>query len=245
MANEHEKTLKFDEGERILRRLAAEDGPNIARIAAFDADGTLWGGDLAEHHLQDLDRWAVLQAPEGFESGFAAYEAACEEDVDQGYRLGCTMLAGLTEAQMIATCERSWETHKKHVHRPVLAMMASLADQGYVPWIVSASHRWAVEAACRDLGIAENRILAGDCPVLDGVLTATLLEPYPNGPGKVAAIKAGITQQQPAIAFGNSIHDADMLDHAQVGVLVTSDASGLPEALKARAQSGDWIVWEL
>ena len=226
----------------LWRRLDALDA-SVARLAVFDADGTLWRGDLAEAHLEYVGEAGILPAPEGHATPFAAYVAACAHDVDQGYRLGVKLMARLEEAVLVATCEDAWRAHTPNVHQPVIAALRALEARGYSTWIVSASHRWAIEAAARSLKLSPNRIVTGDLTVEDGRLTDVLREPYPNGPGKVAAIQAHITTHRPAIAFGNSVHDAPMLDHAHIGVLIADRTQPLPTPLADHARTSDWIVW--
>jgi len=61
----------------------------------------------------------------------------------------------------------------------------------------------------RSFGIAQDRILAAEAVVEDGVIADRLIR-VPSGPGKVEAIEA-VIGVPPDCAFGNAIWDREML----------------------------------
>ena len=210
------------------------------KVVTFDADGTLWRGDLGEAHLIQVDR-EEADTP-GYESVHAQYLEACRDDVGIGYRLGTHVLAPRSEEVVYASCERAWGDHRTEQFSFVLPLFREIEALGGECWIVSASHRWIIEVAARDFGIPAARIIAGDLECIDGRLTSKVIEPFPNGVGKAQAIAQHIGVA-PKLAFGNSRHDLAMLEYAEHGVIVW-DTTSKRESLLALGRERGWAVVE-
>ena len=210
------------------------------KVVTFDADGTLWRGDLGEAHLIQVDR-EEADTP-GYESVHSLYLEACRDDVEIGYRLGTHVLAPRSEEVVYASCERAWGEHRTERFSYVLPLLREIEALGGECWIVSASHRWIIEVAARDFGIPSARVIAGDLECIDGRLTSKVIEPFPNGSGKAQAIAEhiGVT---PRLAFGNSRHDLAMLECAEHGVIIW-DTTSKPESLLALGRERGWAVVE-
>ncbi len=213
-------------------------------LVVFDADGTLWDGDLGEVHLDHLGREGLVRAPEGFRSPFDAYVARCRVNASEGYAYAASLMAGLTEATVAASADRAWSAHRPYLLPKVRAIFDAARATAEV-WIVSASNRYAVRAGAADLGLAPDRVIAMTNRVVGDVLQAEILTPQPNGAGKVRCIEATIGRR-PTVAVGNSLHDGEMMDWADLGLLVRAvDAAGeppeWPEALRLRAERGSWL----
>ncbi len=215
------------------------------RVAVFDADGTLWSGDVGEAHLDWLDRHGVVAPPAPHGSLREAYDALCARDASAGYAWACEVMAGLDEARVVETARGCWQGHRERIFAPMRALVAALAAAGVEVWVVSASHRWIVAAGAAELGVAAERVVAVSVPVAQGRLGAPVEQPMPNGPGKVAAIAARVGAR-PVLGAGNSLHDAPMIDTAEVGLLVATPGSGyLTPALRERAERGGWFTLAL
>ncbi len=157
---------------------------------AFDADGTLWHGDVGDELVRDLGR-------------FEEYERRVREDPIAGYTWAAEILRGLDERELYARCERLFALQRIFDFvRPALERL-----RGRDVFIVSASPRIAVLPGARALGIADDHVIAvGE------------ERPIPCGPGKVHHLKErGIL---PAVAFGNGDLDEPMLRYAQAAVVV-------------------------
>ena len=68
------------------------------------------------------------------------------------------------------------------------ALVAALARAGVELWAVSSTNKWVVAEGVRDLGIPEERILAAEVRVTDGLITSELVD-VPTDEGKAAALK--------------------------------------------------------
>lgn len=126
------------------------DGPVV-----FDADGTLWHGDVGDELVRDLGR-------------FEEYERRVREDPIAGYAWAEEILRDLDEREVLARSERLFARQRVFDFvRPVLARLSDV-------YIVSASPRVAVLPGSRALGLSDDRVIA-----------VTRERPIPCGEGKV------------------------------------------------------------
>jgi phosphoserine phosphatase len=194
--------------------LAAVEG--VGRpIAVFDCDGTLWSGDAGSGFM----RWTIangLLSPEAIawlDERYQGYLAGKVNEYDicgqmvQVYR-------DLTEAAMRDAAAEFFSTEIEHRIFPELrALVADMQARGVEIWAVSSTNNWVIEEGVRRFSIPANRVLAARVATEDGIVTDTLLD-VPTDEGKAASLaRAGITA--PHAVFGNSIHDAAMLQLAR------------------------------
>ena len=226
--------------------MAAGSGQD-ERVAVFDADGTLWGGDVGERHIQVLGERGFLSVPAGHDSVFAAYEALCAKDADAGYAYACEMMVGLAEAAVVDAAREAWRRHAPFVLPDMVTWIRSLEARGVTCWIVSASNRWVVGQAAQSLGLDPERVVAVSAPVEDGHIRGPVETPIPNGTGKVTAIDLHVGQR-PLAVFGNSRHDLPMLAQAHVAIVVCARPEGTSaadsEGMVALARERQWQVIE-
>ena len=223
---------------RLERAVESEANP----LAVFDADGTLWADDLGETHLGVLQERGSIPPGADHASLLDEYRDRCARDVDDGYAWGARVLAALDESVVVESAVEAWRRHSSRLLGPMASIVRGLAGLGVDVAVVSASNRWVVEAAVRELGILPGRVVAVDLHREGGRLTASVVQPMPNGPGKVAAIDVCLGRR-PTIAFGNSIHDAPMLALADVGVVVlatTVEEQNLEPAMEALRSESGW-----
>jgi len=88
-----------------------------------------------------------------------------------------------------------------------------LAEAGCELWAVSSTNQWVIEAGAARFGLPAERVLAAAVEIENGLVTGRLLR-VPTGEGKVRVIRERIGGPLDA-AFGNSIHDAAMLNLAR------------------------------
>jgi len=103
-------------------------------------------------------------------------------------------------------------------------------------WAVSSTNNWVIEEGVRRFGIPAERVLAACVHVKDGVVTDVIRD-VPTDAGKVAALaRVGVTS--PDVVFGNSVHDAAMLEIARRAFPVNPT----PALAERSAQEG-WPVY--
>jgi phosphoserine phosphatase len=112
------------------------------------------------------------------------------------------------------------------------ALLAALGKAGVELWAVSSTNKWVVAEGIRDLGFSDERILAAEVRVNQGLITSELVD-VPTDEGKAATLKR-IGLPHPDAVFGNSIHDLAMLEVARHAFPVNPS----PALIEAAAKRG-------
>ena len=220
--------------EQFLERVRAVN----ATTAVFDFDGTLWPGDAGSGFMRRTMRTGLL-SPEragwlqdrhlAYHRGHVNELTICGEMVQ--------VYAGLRESDLEAAARTYLQEEVTPYLYPVLVnLIEELKTQGVEIWAVSSTNRWVIEAGVRGLGIPPGRVLAACVAARDDFATDTLVD-VPSDEGKANALRrAGLAQ--PDLVFGNSIHDAAMLELARQPFAVNPNAR-----LAAYAASRGWPVY--
>lgn len=201
-------------------------------VAVFDCDGTLWGGDsgngfmvwsLAEGLVsRETTDWIDTRY-RGYLAGQVSEVEICGEMVQ--------MYAGLRDAELRAAAARYV---REFVEPRIFAEMAQLVDRlnqaGVELWAVSSTNKWVVAEGVRGFGIAEERMLAAEVHIADGLITSDLVD-VPTGAGKAVALKR-VGLARPDAVFGNSVHDLAMLELARRAYPVNPSPSLIAAATK-------------
>jgi HAD superfamily phosphoserine phosphatase-like hydrolase len=189
--------------------------------AVFDADGTIWSGDVGEDFLRELiAQNRLIDPPPG--DLYERYERLVPQDGARAFSLCVEWMRGL----LLEDVER-WSSElfaQRFVARVFPAMrgvLSAFRDAGVEVFLVSASNVWSVRAGAPHVFADPSRVLAVACPLDDrGRLTGDVLPPVTCSQGKVQAIRRVLGERRPSIAFGNSLFDREMLEHAERAVLV-------------------------
>lgn len=194
-----------------------QSGGAPGRPVVFDADGTLWRGDVGEDFLRFLAQQRRLGARS--DGCYARYEALLSASPARAYGFAVEVMGGLDEAELSAWCADFFERrYAGRVFPFVRPLLARLSGAGFVPWICSASPRWTVIPGAAALGIPAGRVIGVDCAVESGRLTGEVAQPVPCGPGKVTWLeRRGV---KAALAVGNGDLDLDMLAAAERAIVV-------------------------
>lgn len=214
--------------------------PGAGQSVVFDADGTLWRGDVGEDFLRYLAAGRLLPCAPS-EGVYAAYERLNAIDATASYAYAVTIMAGMFERDVVALANRFvTQRFTGRVYPYVRPLLARLAAQHFDVWVCSASARWVVEAGAAVLGIAPDHVIAVDAELDQELrLTSRILEPVTAGPGKVEWLRR--KKLAPVLAVGNGDFDLDMLAFARHGwVIAPPDAA--PSALVREAQARNWPI---
>lgn len=125
-------------------------------------------------------------------------------------------------------------------HLQMHELTRAMQRAGFDVWVVSATNQWTVEAfARRAFGVLPHRVLGNRVARDDdGILTDRTLDPVLFREGKVEIIEREIGRQ-PAVVFGDSDTDLDMLCHAShLAVLVDRGE----EMMQQQAREHDFAV---
>jgi len=205
------------------------------KVAVFDCDGTLWGGDAGYGFMAwSLEQGLVSRSTNDWiDSRYRAYRAG---DVSEAAMCGemVQMYAGLRESELEAAAARYVEDFvRKLVFAEMAALIAKIRQAGIEIWAVSSTNRWVIVEGLRDFGIPKGRILAAEVRVTDGIITSEIVD-VPTDEAKAAALER-VGLPTPDAVFGNSIHDLAMLEMARCPFPVNPSP-----ALKDAASKRGW-----
>ena len=217
--------------------LAAVEGLE-PRIAVFDCDGTLWGGDAGSSFMWWTMDTGVLSAEktawlreryELYKQGAVSEVQICGEMVQ--------VYAGIPVGRMQEAAAVFFrERIEPHIFPEMRELVARLQQHGTDVWAVSSTNDWVIEEGVRRFGIAPDHVLSARVADHGGLVSTELVD-VPTDEGKVTALaRVGITA--PDAVFGNSIHDAAMLSIARCAFPVNPTP-----ALLERAAAEGWAVY--
>lgn len=194
-----------------FRQLVLDSGP---KVAIFDCDGTLWGGDAGYGFMAwSLELGLVSRTTtdwidtryRAYRAGHVSEEEMCAEMVQ--------IYAGLRDQELRAAAARYFnEFVRANIFAEMADLVAELRGIGVELWAVSSTNRWVIAEGVRDFGIPEERVLAADVRVDAGIITSEIVD-VPTGEGKAAALRR-VGLAAPDVVFGNSVHDLPMLEMA-------------------------------
>ena len=185
------------------------------RLAVFDCDGTLWNGDAGVGFMNWSIEAGLLSRNSSewiddrhrlYRQGQVSEMAICGEMVQ--------VYASLRDEELRRAAARFFAAHvDSQIFPDMQALVADLRAAGTEIWAVSSTNSWVIEEGVKRFGIPSERVLAASVRVRDGLITSDLID-VPTDAGKADALRrAGIPA--PEEVFGNSIHDAAMLEMAR------------------------------
>jgi phosphoserine phosphatase len=214
-----------------FERLVFESNP---KVAVFDCDGTLWGGDAGYGFMAwSLEQGLVSRSTNDWvDTRYRAYLAGevtelaiCGEMVQ--------MYAGLRDEELHnAATQYVNEFVRSRIFAEMASLVASMRNINIELWAVNSTNRWVVTEGLRDLGIPNERILAAEVRVDNGIITSEIVD-VPTDDAKATALRR-VGLSAPDAAFGNSIHDLAMLELARNPFPVNPS----PALLEAAAKRG-------
>lgn len=232
----------IDRIEALADRLSPSE-----RIATFDNDGTLWCERPAYAQAFFLiDRWREMAQADSTMRERQPWRAAM--DGDEAYFADlhghasevlagvASAYAGWTPDEFEAAARGFFDTalhprfgvpHHRLVYRPMRELIDLLMERGFTVFVATGGGRDFVRVVAEEIyGIPRHQVI-GSAPVLewtDGELRrrGELSQPFDEGPGKPVNIFDRIGRA-PAIAFGNSDGDIEMLMMAEVAALLHHD----------------------
>jgi phosphoserine phosphatase len=214
-----------------LERLVTELHP---KVAVFDCDGTIWGGDAGYGFMI----WSIEQglvsraASDWIDTRHRAYMAGKVSELEICGEM-VQIYAGLREQELRSAAAEFVRLHVQHrVFAEIAHLLAGLAARGTTLWAVSSTNKWVIVEGVRQFGIPEERVLAAEARIESGLVASDLLD-VPTDEGKANSLRR-VGLEQPDAVFGNSIHDLAMLEIARKAFPVNPS----PALLEACAQRG-------
>jgi phosphatidylglycerophosphatase C len=211
-------------------------------VLAFDADGTLWSGDVGDDvfrfavshgRLRDAARAAIEEQAHarGFQT-FSDVNATASHLFDQ-YVAGryperdmCELMtwcyAGHSVVEMRALVHEALHAahHAERLHEELRPVLDFARSRGVRTVVISASPRTTVEEATKVWGFAPEDIAASTPQVAGGVILSRMAGSVPYAAGKVVAGRALLGTARWVASFGDNVFDVEMMLEAEVGVAV-------------------------
>lgn len=225
------------EARRMIDALM--ETPGEGRPVAFDADGTLWRGDIGEDLLRYLAAHDLLPQHRGRRGVYDEYERRVAQDPADAYAYAVEVMEGMEEAALREECAAFYRRRFEGRLLPYArTLVKALREHGFAVWVVSASPWWPVVAAAEALGIPESQVIAVRSPVRNGVVTRDVERPVPCGEGKVHWLRErGV---RPVLALGNGDLDLPMLAYAERAIAVAPH--GEDNLLVRAARERGWPI---
>jgi len=226
--------------DEVFVRIEREMAQNPGGAVAFDGDGTLWQGDVAEDFF-----FTLLQLNDFRPPALLAMRKEAEEFGIDARGDGATLARRLFEeyqagkypelrcCEMMTWCCAGWRRDEIHdfarnvvrerglgarLHREIVAILDWVRAKGVEALLVSASPRSIVDAAAELVGFPTSHIAAATAGFDGDVMAACMDGPVPYDPGKMIAIEARIGKRVLYAGFGDNIYDVAMLKAARVAV---------------------------
>jgi len=215
------------------------DRPNAL---SFDADGTLWSGDVGEDVFRfavahgrlresaraEIDRQARIRGFDCFADVNATAQQLFEAYLDGRYleREICELMtwcyAGYTLPELGELVREALAVakHAQRLNEELRPILDFARKNALITIVVSASPRTTVEVAASAWGFAAHEIAASTPRVVSGVVEPHMAGVVPYGADKCVAGRALLGSSHWLGAFGDNVFDMDMLLEAELGVAV-------------------------
>lgn len=223
-----------DHARRFIDHVMAQN----FRLVVFDCDDTLWAGDngkaflfweIANDVLPSDVAGSIVPRYASYERGEVGEEQMCGEMV--------SLHQGLSVTALEKIAARFYdEVISKAIFPEMLELTHRLRDAGCELWAVSSTNEWVIREGVRRFGISPEKVLAASVVCNRGLATKELRR-VPTGAGKAAAIREVIGRAVDAV-FGNSMHDAAMLELARNPFVINPNPD-----LEELAQARKWPIY--
>jgi HAD superfamily hydrolase (TIGR01490 family) len=208
-------------------------------VAVFDCDDTLWRGDSGKGFM-DWEIENKLISEEVASWGRARYAEYVEGKVDE--EAMCGEMVAWHKGLKISDLEDAGERYvveriEKRIFPEMQEVVARLLSQGCDIWAVSSTNEWVIRAGVKRYGIRPDHVLAVSLESENGIATGKLIR-VPTGEGKAVAVREFIAKKVDMV-FGNSIHDAAMLELARKPYAINPNPD-----LRQIAQQRGWTIYD-
>lgn len=215
------------------------------KIAAFDADGTLWDADAGETFFDWQIHNCGLELPK---DPWAHYLELKNPDP----RVGYAWLAQINSGQSL-TQVREWAKacFSEHRNWPVFESQRKLIEflrsLDFEIFVVTASIKWAVEPVAGLLDIDYDHVLGITTKVENGIVGTEVVHPITWRDGKAEGLLARTSGVRPILASGNTYGDIALLNsatHFQLAVATQDSPCGLYDEeckLTEEAERRGWL----
>ena len=213
--------------------------PSSPGLAAFDFDNTLVKNDFGEAVMEAIIADGLERLQEDFASFFPDREKAdqirrqkeisglrnfimdhydallAEKGLEQAYRWSSFLFSGWSENDLKKKSREVWENDTSvFPYKEMQNLIQFLVHHGWDVMIVTSSPLWIIQEVAGEYGLRPDQVIGMEMELDNSKTTSRIIEPYPYGQGKVAALKMR-KGKYADIAFGDSINDYPLLGSAQ------------------------------
>ena len=208
----------------FLKKLKEETHNNKKQIfAAFDADGTLWPGDVGRGFFRFLiqKKYLIKKFPNLQES----FDRIVEQ---KGRKHALVWLAQILSGFKL-TEVREW-VKQFFIENPLKAFLINkciiefLHSKNIPVYIVSSSIQWVLEEALKTFNIPTYRIIGVQTIIQNEMITDKLILPAPVHEDKIKALHKKTNGENPFLASGNTPADLSLLEASSHFKLVIASA---------------------
>ena len=230
----------WDHLAKHLAQAAGEiDGP---RIAAFDADGTLWDDDAGETFFDwEIHRAGLKGLPK---DPWQHYLDLKKIDHIKAYVWLAQINAGHSLEQVRAWAQQCFDDRSDW---PVFSSQVLLTDLlrtlGFEIYIVTASIKWAVEPVAQLVGVDHDHVIGITTKIENGKVGMDAVHPVTWRQGKAEAATGGV---RPILACGNTYGDTALLEtatHIRLAISTQNEPCGLYDEEQKLAIEADRRGW--
>ena len=240
--NEPRMSARLVTAEQLVAELAPRIDAGLPCALAFDADGTLWSGDvgddvfrfavghgrLREAARAELERQAQTRGFQSFPDVnrtarqlFEAYLAHRYPERDMCELMTwCYAGHSLVEMRELIAEALTAANHAQRLHEELRPILDYARARGVRTVVISASPRATVELAASAWGFAAEDIAASTPRVTEGIICAEMAGAVPYAASKCSAGRALLAGSRWLASFGDNVFDLEMLREAEVGVAV-------------------------
>ncbi len=213
-----------------------------AGALAFDADGTLWSGDVGEDVFRfavghgrlreaaraELDRQATTRGFETYADVNTTAMSLFDAYLANRYpeREMCELMtwcyAGHTLAEMRELSREALLAthHASRLHEELRSVLEVSRSRGVRSVVISASPRATVELAAAAWGFEVADIAASTPRVSESVICAEMADEVPYGMAKCRAGRRLLGDARWVASFGDNVFDLEMMREAEIAVAV-------------------------
>ena len=227
--------------------MALEEIPK-PHYAAFDADGTLWDGDITAGFLK-------FQIQKGFlpyksvDSFIEKMEKDFQFKPKEDLLLWLAQIhVGVLAGELRERAEKALQAFPLYTFACQKKLIHWLQEKGVEVFIVSSSLKWALEPMAIQFNLPLEAILGTETTVLNGKIQNRGKGAIPHQQGKVTKLLDSTCDKRPVLACGNTIWDYELIgssSHVKLAVSsqFTEDSSvrKTEKELHIKAQEEGWL----
>ncbi len=209
------RDFDFSLWTQIHEMIAAANKSSEPKIAAFDADGTLWDTDMGENFFEYQIQQKQVPLPK---DPWQHYFDLKKKNSDP--REAYVWLAQINQGRKLEEV-RQWAREALSV-RPAIPWFSEqkkliqlLQKNDFQVYVVTASIAWAVEPAAALLNIPKERVIGIRTKLVDGMITQDAIQPITYREGKAEALLQVTGGVKPWLCSGNSVGDVELLKLAR------------------------------